>query len=311
MDTAVKKLTIGILTYNNSIGLKSELECIISQIKATPELEKDVNILVSDNSDNEKTSLLIKAFLFNTPNLFYIKNEKNLGFDRNVDQVLTKSNGLFCWTLSDNDPILDGGIKKVLDVIKNYPNIAHILINANTNKEDVSTFENMEGLIIKNNNKIMGGLISQNIFNRKFLPQDRSKYYNNQWFHLSIALEICAERNVALIPNIFKKQEEGECCWAKNGMTFITYTNLHSIVMNLKNFNYSKKFLEIYHRNFIRELPHQVVTAKLYGLLCNKKNIKILHKHTKKNKFVFILCMLIMLTPIFILKKAKMLWKKL
>lgn len=312
MDSKIKKLSIGIPTYNNPEGLNTELECILSQFKNNPRLTEVVEILVSDNSDNDKTQLAVSNFLEKIPNLIYIKNKTNIGFDRNIDQILTRANGLFCWTLSDNDPILDGGIKKIVEFIDSNPDIAHILINTNESKNEVKIFENMESMLIENNYEIIGGLISRNIFNIKYLPVDRDRYYDNYWFHLSVALEVGSKNKVALIQNLLEIKQAGEeCRWAKNGQTFTTYTNLHSIVMNLSNFGYSKDFLNIYHRNFIKGLPHQVATGKLYGLKFNKKSLRTLYKHSRRESGTFLLCLCILITPVFILNAAKNIWKKL
>lgn len=311
MTEKIKKLTLGILTYNNNEGLKTELESILSQINNNPELVEEVEILVSDNSDNDASNLVVKDFSAKLPNLIYIKNKVNIGYDRNVDQILTSASGLFCWTLSDNDPILDGGIKKIVKFIGSNPDIAHILINADENKKEIRIFENMEGMLKENNYEILGGLVSQNIFNKKYLPINRPKYYGNYWFHLSVALEVGGMNKVALIPNLLEKKPNGECSWAKNGLTFTTYTNLHSIVMNLKNFGYSKDFLNNYYCNFINGLPRQVASGKLYGLKVSKQSLLTLYKHTRNNQIIFLLCLLILVTPVFVLKIAKNIWKKL
>lgn len=311
MNMKIKKITLGILTRNNMQGLETELESIFSQIKNNPELADEVEILVSDNSDNDEALPIINTFSEELPNLIYIKNKVNIGFDRNVDQILTKASGLFCWTLSDNDPIGDGGIKKMIEFVDANPDIAHILINTAESKREARIFGNMESMSTENNYEILGGLISQNIFNRKYLPADRSQYYDNCWFHLSVALEVGSRNRVALVPNLLEAKPEAECRWAKNGHTFTTYTNLHSIVINLSNFDYSKDFLSICHRNFIKGLPWQVVTGKLYGLKFNKSSIGTLYEHSQQEKTVFLLCLLILATPIFILKLAKNIWKKL
>lgn len=305
-----KTLTIGIPTYNNPVGIKNQLEYYIKETQNNP-ISNKIEILVSDNSDDNKTKDIINSFVSKIPELTYIKNKRNIGFDRNVDQVLTMAKGTFCWTLSDNDLIKQGSIEKLVRFLENKEDVGHILMYEKNNKNREQIFENMESFIEQNNYKLIGGLISRNIFNTKFLPQNRSKYYDNWWFHVSLALEIGSQKRVSLMSTLLEESPEGVCSWAKNGTTFITYTSLHSIIMNLKNFNYSKEFLETYHIDFIRNLPHQIVTARLYGLKCTKKNIKILYKSTKENKFIFILGVFILVTPIFILKIARKVWKKL
>lgn len=311
MTEKIKKLTLGVLTYNNKKGLEAELGSFYSQIKNNPELAEEIEILVSDNSNNDESVPVVKDFSTRLPNLIYIKNIVDIGFDRNVDQILTSASGLFCWTLSDNDPILDGGIKKIVKLIDSNPDIAHILISTDKKIDETKIFGNMESMSKENNYEILGGLVSQNIFNRRYLPSDRSKYYDNYWFHLSVALEVGAINKVALIPNLLMEKHNGECSWAKNGFTFTTYINLHSIVMNLENLGYSKDFIRTYHSNFIKGLPRQTASGKLYGLKLNKKSLFALYKHSKKEKLTFLVCFIILIAPIFVLKIARNIWKKL
>ena len=103
-DNSSLLLTIGIPTYNNPKGLERQLKNFVSQIKGKS-LQGKVEIIVSDNSDNDETKHVIKSFLDTDIRLTYIKNPFNIGYDRNVDQVLSKSAGDYCWTLSDNDPV--------------------------------------------------------------------------------------------------------------------------------------------------------------------------------------------------------------
>ncbi len=311
MDIKVKKLTIGIPTYNNSNGIKSQLDNILNQLKENPEVKNDVEILISDNSDNSETQHIISDFIKEVPSLVYIKNDTNIGYDRNVDQVLKNASSLFCWTLSDNDPIVKGGIKKIINVIKENADIPHILINIKEKNGNIRIFKNVEELSIENNYEIMGGLVSQNIFNKRYLQKDRSKYYGNYWFHLSVFLEICAGRKILLLPNLLKQTLDTECRWAKNGTTFTTYTNLHSIVMHLRDLGYSSEFLNIHNNNFIKGLPGQVFTSKLYGLKFNRKATVTLYEHSGKNFVTFMLCLMILATPVSIHKLAKNIWKKL
>jgi glycosyltransferase involved in cell wall biosynthesis len=311
MDNEIKKLTIGILTYNNPLSLRAELECVLSQLAQDPELESKVQVLVSDNSENNETKELIASRFANAQNLTYIKNEKNIGYDRNVDQVLSKAKGGFCWVLSDNDPIIDGGIARVVAIIEEHPEIVRLIIGGVKTEEPFAVFLNTESLLRKYDYLIVGGLISRNVFNTKLLPKNRSEYYDNLWFHISVALEMGAKSPIALVEDLLSPKTDNECRWAKDGLTFTTYTNLHGIVMNLKQFGYSETFLQAYHKTFLKDLPHQLVTAKLFGLTLNKKSIKRLYEHTKHDKGVFFVCFVLLVIPTFIFRIARYLWKKL
>ncbi len=306
-----KKLTIGILSYNNPNDLKAVLQSIFSQLD--DKLTQEIEVLISDNSENFSIKEMLERY-FDYKNIVYIKNIANIGFDRNVNQVIEKSTGKFCWTLSSNDIVDNGCIKRTLSVIDEYPDIGHICFDSGDNKitfdnNGVKLFKNYEDFLTNNDYQIIGGLISQNIFNKKYLPNDTAKYFDNHWIHLSIFLEITVNKPFIVIKNEFVIKPGGICTWAKNGHTFTTYTNLDSVVMNLKKIGYSDKCLNEYHKRFIKGLPHQVATARLYGLKLNKKSVSTLYKHSKNEKFIFILCFFILLIPVLVLKFFKKIWK--
>lgn len=311
METNLKTLTLGIVTYNNPSGLRAILQCALSQISGRPELAEQVELLISDNSTVDDTKNMIASEFGDVPNLTYIKNEKNLGYDRNVDQVFSRAQGRFCWTFSDNDIIADGGIAYILSFLKEHPSIAHVIIHPGM-QGDPKFFENTEALLAdRGYTSFVGGLVSRNIFNMSMLPQRRNKYYGNYWFHLSVALEMGARREIALVSDVLEPKGDAECRWAGGGTTFTTYTNLHGVAMNLGTFGYSEAFLRGYHQAFLKGLPHQVVTAKLYGLTLTKKSVKRLYEHTKNDKAVFIVSLLLLATPVFVLKAARYVWRKL
>lgn len=307
-----KKLTVGVLTYNNPQGLEVHIDTIVSQIQGNDLLEKEIEVLVSDNSDNTDTKDLVEKKYRELPWFTYSKNPVNIGFDRNVDAVLTKAKGLFCWTLSDNDTIAPAGIAAMYDVVKAHATAGHIIISELSSTSTPIVYTNTEALLRERNYEtIVGGLISRNVFNTAYLPQKRGRYYDNQWFHLSVALEVGATHTLVLAPDVFLHKEDGVCGWAKNGHTFITFTSLHAVVMNLGEFGYSQEFLRTYHRAFLRALPHQIVTGKLYGLRFARKSILLLYKHTNKDLSFFCIGLILLAIPTPFYKLARILWKKL
>lgn len=297
-------LTIGIPTYNNPEGLESQLKNFTEQIIEDKLIHK-VEIIVSDNSDNDDTKVILENFLNNDIKLSYIKNLFNIGYDRNVDQVLSKSIGYFCWTISDNDHVTQDSVKKIISILEKNIDVGHVIIETNKDYLNSKKYPNYEALVIDNNNTLTGGVISQNIFNTSLLPKDRSKYYDNLWLHFSILLEIGAEKTILHIPSIFTYNNDKECRWAVGGATFIAYTNLLTIFIKLQELNYTTEFVEKHRNTLKKDFFRQIITGKIHGLKVNKKNLKLLYNHTKDNFFYLTLYLLIMVTPKEIFKILK------
>lgn len=110
-------LTIAIPTYNRAKSLESLLNCITRQIK---NISDPIQIYISNNCSTDNTKEVIFNFIEKYSGLIeYSENEKNLGFDRNTFKVLSMATGKFVWLFGDDDLIVEGGIKKVIDFIKN------------------------------------------------------------------------------------------------------------------------------------------------------------------------------------------------
>ena len=305
-------LTIGIPTYNNPKGIEQQLKNFVSQIKEK-NLKDKVEIIVSDNSDNDDTKHVIKSFLDADIKLSYIKNPFNIGYDRNVDQVLSKSAGTYCWTLSDNDTIESNALEKIISLLESDKEIGHLIIDANKTYLSPKVYSNYEALSLDNKNILIGGLISQNIFKTSLLPKDRAKYYDNLWFHLSLLLEIGAKNTLLCMPSIFIDSEDKWCRWATNGKTFITYTNLFTLLRELEPMGYSTGFVKNQRHQLRKGFSHQIITGKLHGLKVNKRSLDLVYYHSKDNFLYLITHILILLTPtpVFrILKFFKNIWNR-
>lgn len=115
-------LTIGIPTYNRPKKLK---QCLISIEKQT--LTDDIEILISIDGSTDDTESVVKKFISSSKfNIRYVKNKKNLGFDRNIINVYKNARGKYVWFLGDDDQMLTGGIKNIVKILKEeFPTVIH------------------------------------------------------------------------------------------------------------------------------------------------------------------------------------------
>jgi len=122
-------LSICIPTYNRANELSVCLDSICKQFELEPQLKTAVEIVISDNASTDNTTEIVSEFQKRYPQIQYIRNENNVGFDRNVLNVVSHSHGEYCLTLGDDDAIFEGGIKEILDLItktkSSYINLNH------------------------------------------------------------------------------------------------------------------------------------------------------------------------------------------
>ena len=109
-------LSICIPTYNRSNYLKVCLDSIISQF-ANKEISGQVEIVISDNASTDDTQETIAEFKKKFSNIKYSRNNKNLGFDRNLLKVIDESTGKYCLILGDDDALFPESLSVILNKI--------------------------------------------------------------------------------------------------------------------------------------------------------------------------------------------------
>jgi len=110
-------LSIVIITKDTEELLKNLLFSINKDETIKPFLKE---VIVVDNGSIDKTSEMIQG---NFPDLMYIKNEKNEGFAAAVNKALFHAVGKYIYFLNSDTLIIEGEIKKMLDIMENNPDI--------------------------------------------------------------------------------------------------------------------------------------------------------------------------------------------
>jgi len=108
-------LTIAIPTFERTVFLDKTLESIVTQDAFTDEIE----ILICDNSTNCDTRDMMQSkYALKYPNIRYIKNETNIGTDRNILKLLNVSKGEYIKLLNDNKPFRPDALAYLLSILK-------------------------------------------------------------------------------------------------------------------------------------------------------------------------------------------------
>lgn len=130
------KLSVCIPTYNRAGYIGDALESVVSQYEKS--WDGKVEICVSDNASTDDTEKVVSSIQAkNRVPLVYSKNEKNLGFDRNLLKVASLARGKYCWFLGDDDIIEPGGIAQILEVLEKEKNLSGISVKQNGYSNDL------------------------------------------------------------------------------------------------------------------------------------------------------------------------------
>jgi glycosyltransferase involved in cell wall biosynthesis len=295
-------VSVCIPTFANPTGVQDVIGTLAAQV---PNVDL-VEFCISDNSEDDRTTRVVQELRTKLPGLHYSQNRENLGYDRNVERVLKMATGNYCWLLSDNETVKEGALTAVMQSIELEPATGlFIICPEDITKDTLVTYPNMEAAMRANNLWIPGGLVSRNVIKRALIPADLEQYFDNDWLHLSVTLRVGGNAPVSFVPEQFAQDSKEQTPWAKDGKTFATYTNLLDILETLPAPPYSTQFIQDVTMKMRRELPRQILSAKLYGLTPNVTVFSKLRLSLAEHPIILVASMFALIVPVPIIKYAK------
>ena len=136
---SIPRLSICIPTHDGrGEFLRQALVSVLNQIEDLP--PGSVTISISDNASQDSTQQVVREFSSKYPGLIsYSRNEVNLGFAPNMLRAIGGADGEYAWLLSSDDCIAPGGLTRVLDTLKKYPEAAGLTVNFATYDSQMQT----------------------------------------------------------------------------------------------------------------------------------------------------------------------------
>ena len=106
-------LSITIPTFNRAEFLKQTLDILL------PQMTTDVEVVIFDNCSTDGTEEYVRSL---GKAVQYIRQESNIGSDRNMVSCLTQAFGDYLWLLCDDDIPCTTAVQRILEGIKSFPN---------------------------------------------------------------------------------------------------------------------------------------------------------------------------------------------
>lgn len=131
----MKLLTIGIPTYNRRVYLQECIERLLPQIEENYER---VELYISNNCSSDDTSDFLERIAMAHPAVTYYIQPENLGAERNFISIFKHATGKYVWILSDDDIVVDNGVKHLLDYLEKNPDLNYAHMNNYFFKGDYS-----------------------------------------------------------------------------------------------------------------------------------------------------------------------------
>ena len=307
-----KILTIGIPTFNGALALMPNIDNLISIIKKNNLIE-EINILVSINASTDNSEEICKKYTMYNYFNYYIQPE-NIGYDANVNSIVTNSMTPYVWLSSDDDLITEKGILKAIEILKkdkpSYIFINHDKSPLKNNDREYKIYNDREMFI--NEMRFSCGLISSNIvFKEYWIKWQIDKYINTHWIHMGYIIELLNHspgnyvsvfNTDCLVNAVFHSGRT----WGNNG----TFLNTGFLLVNMILFNLDKncKHGLYWGRKIIAgAYPDNIYRARCEGLKLTKEiknNIKLASSYNMIKYYFLVLPSILM--PNFL---AKLFWR--
>lgn len=203
------ELTIGIPTYNGDKYLAESIDSVMCQLPDI--LGRRIEIIISDNASNDNTSAIVKRYITAYPGIVsYIVNSKNIGYDRNVDNLFKAAQGEYVWLLGDDDMLVSGALRRFFSVIQQYKEIAIFVLpistlDINTGDEHWNPQFQTDILCCDGDDFLQrslwaaSALSSLCVRRNDWNAENLDKYVGSQWMHIGGMIEIMRHQRKAYI----------------------------------------------------------------------------------------------------------------
>lgn len=87
-----------------------------------------VEVIVADDASPDDTKEVTAGFSDRLDNLTYIQQPSNVGMDANFLTSVAAASGEYVWLMGDDDKIEPGGVRRVLNALAQWPDVAGLTL---------------------------------------------------------------------------------------------------------------------------------------------------------------------------------------
>jgi len=171
----------------------------------------DIQIVVSDNSEDARTERMIDELRRGYAQIVYARNEKNLGLDRNFLKVASMATTEFIWFFGDDDRPEPGAIEHVLREVSAAGDVEFFLVNSKPMTSDMQRelSDNLTGIrsdkVWRDCNGALREIAWYSTFVGAFvvrreawLSSDPAPWLDTAFVHVGLMFDAMARRGFAL-----------------------------------------------------------------------------------------------------------------
>ncbi|HWA39815.1 MAG TPA: glycosyltransferase [Burkholderiales bacterium] len=116
-------VSICIPAYNGATTLGEALDSIVAQAF------EGLEVVVCDDRSTDGTVALAEDYARRHPFIRVVRNEKNLGMDRNFTQSVLQARGTYAWMCGQDDVFYPGAFARFREILARHPDVDVIYFN--------------------------------------------------------------------------------------------------------------------------------------------------------------------------------------
>jgi len=312
-------LGVCIPTFNRAAYLSVCLNSLLNEISKI-----NSSIYISDNASTDSTERVILAYKNKYSRIIYVKNETNLGFYRNILNVIKLAKTEYIWLFGDDDALKDDSIDIVISNLKK--GYDYIILNSILYDAKLEKVRNGKSIACKHNKEYHNGrsgvmlidlkkyayhgYMSSMIIRTKIIQELIPKYedksfllYDNAWVPLAIFYEAIKDcRGLFLCDPIVKNRNNPR----ESGKDYLNYMHIDRIkaLEYLGSIGYDLKILK-------RALNFSIPSA-VFGSIMSKSlhpGVLLFNEFVKKDRMIpfHIKCIIFLIdrVPLILIEKFR------
>jgi len=223
-------LSICIATYNRAEYIGETLESII------PQVTDEVEIVVVDGASTDATGAVVQNYAKTCKQLNYIRLPSKGGVDQDYCKAVEHAHGEMCWLFPDDDLLMPGAIRTVLDEAENGYSL--IVVNAQVKNKKFSTTITDRLLNIYSDEiyselkleQLFQSVISYMTFigcvviNRElWLDREKNSYFGTEFIHVGVVFQAPLPAPALVIAEPFITIRYGNAQWMSRNFEIWLY----------------------------------------------------------------------------------------
>jgi len=306
-------LTLGLPVYNGEKCIANTIESIVLALQkvSKPDL---IEILVSDNASLDSTRDVVNHFILNGVIIQYFCNEKNIGYDGNIDAIVKKAHGKYVWFLGCGEKVKEDALQRLIEKLMNDTDYTNILLDFDIydERKDKITDERIytfnDDIVLEGKNNFLhnkyGPAVSSNIINKNLWNEvSHEQFVVDGWCHIERILSMIAlkdDSKTLILPNpyfILFREKNG--WWTKPDSYLLLLLLLHvKVIRSMIYKGYDKKIVKYLESKQSRiVLLIAIVQSKEFGMKLNKKIISDMLELFKYDYFFWLVALPLLLIP--------------